>query len=76
MKTIDLEHGNDVGKYLFVFYDKLVKKLYKVNRNRDKEILESVIEDLKTLRKAFLDAIDIATKERAAAAQPLIDTEE
>ena len=25
MKTIDLEHGNDVGKYLFVFYEKLVK---------------------------------------------------
>lgn len=75
MKTIDLEHGNDVGKYLFVFYDKLVKKLYKVNRNRDKEILESVIEDLKTLRKAFLDAIDIAAKEKAST-QTLIDTEE
>lgn len=75
MKTIDLENGVDVGRYLFVFYDKLVKKLYKVNRNRDKEILESVIDDLKTLRKAFLDAIDIAAKERAGS-QTLIDTEE
>ena len=63
MKTIDLENGIEVGKHLFVFYDKLVKMLYKVNRKRDLNMLEEVINELKTLRSAFLDAIDIAAKE-------------
>ena len=62
MKTIDLENGIEVGKHLFVFYDKLVKMLYKVNRKRDLDMLEEVINELKTLRSAFLDAIDIAAK--------------
>lgn len=75
MKTIDLENGVDVGKYLFVFYDKLVRMLYQVNRRRDEKILEEVIEELKTLRKTFLEAIEIAQKERAEN-QSLIDTEE
>lgn len=75
MKTIDLENGIDVGKYLFVFYDKLVRMLYQVNRRRDEKILEEVIEELKTLRKTFLEAIEIAQKEKAET-QTLIDTEE
>ena len=74
MKTIDLENGVEVGKHLFVFYDKLVKMLYQVNRKRDKDILEEVISELKVLRKAFLDAIDIAAKEKAET-QSLIDNE-
>jgi len=74
MKTIDLENGVEVGKYLFVFYDKLVRMLYQVNRKRDKEKLEEVINELKTLRKAFLEAIDIAAKEKAEQ-QSLIDTD-
>lgn len=65
MKTIDLENGIEVGKHLFVFYDKLVKMLYKVNRKRDLDMLEEVINELKTLRSAFLDAIDIAAKEKS-----------
>ena len=65
MKTIDLENGIEVGKHLFVFYDKLVKMLYKVNRKRDLDMLEEVINELKTLRRAFLDAIDIAAKEKS-----------
>lgn len=65
MKTIDLENGIEVGKHLFVFYDKLVKMLYKVNRKRDLNMLEEVINELKTLRSAFLDAIDIAAKEKS-----------
>ena len=65
MKTIDLENGIEVGKHLFVFYDKLVKMLYKVNRKRDLDMLEEVIKELKTLRSAFLDAIDIAAKEKS-----------
>lgn len=73
MKTIDLENGVDVGRHLFVFYDKLVKMLYKVNRKRDTEMLEEVITELKTLRKAFLDAIDIASKEKS---ESLIDSED
>lgn len=72
MKTIDLENGIDVGKHLFVFYDKLVKMLYKVNRRKDLEILEEVINELKTLRGAFLDAIDIAAKEKTST---LIDSD-
>lgn len=75
MKTIDLENGVDVGKYLFVFYDKLVRMLYQVNRRKDEKVLEEVIEELKTLRKTFLEAIDIAQKEKAEN-QSLIDTEE
>ena len=65
MKTIDLENGIEVGKHLFVFYDNLVKMLYKVNRKRDLDMLEEVINELKTLRSAFLDAIDIAAKEKS-----------
>ena len=65
MKTIDLENGIEVGKHLLVFYDKLVKMLYKVNRKRDLDMLEEVINELKTLRSAFLDAIDIAAKEKS-----------
>lgn len=65
MKTIDLENGIEVGKHLFVFYDKLVKMLYKVNRKRDLDMLEEVINELKTLRSAFLSAIDIAAKEKS-----------
>ena len=65
MKTIDLENGIEVGKHLFVFYDKLVKMLYKVNRKRDLDMLEEVINELKTLRSDFLDAIDIAAKEKS-----------
>ena len=75
MKTIDLENGVDVGKYLFVFYDKLVRMLYQVNRKHDLDKLEEVISELKVLRKAFLDAIDIASKEKAEH-QSLIDIEE
>ena len=67
MKTIDLENGVEVGKHLFVFYDKLVKMLYRVNRRRDSELLEEVIKELKTLREAFLGAIDIAAKEKSEA---------
>lgn len=72
MKTIDLENGIEVGKHLFVFYDKLVKMLYKVNRKRDLEMLEEVINELKTLRSAFLGAIDIAAKEKSGS---LIDND-
>ena len=72
MKTIDLENGIEVGKHLFVFYDKLVKMLYKVNRKRDLEMLEEVINELKTLRSAFLGAIDIAAKEKSGS---LIDSD-
>ena len=72
MKTIDLENGVDVGKHLFRFYDQLVRKLYQVNRRRDSEKLEEVIEELKTVRKAFLGAIDIVSKEKANS-QPMID---
>jgi len=69
MKTIDLENGNDVGKQLFVFYDGLVRALYKVNRKKDEELLEKVIDDLKNLRSAFLGAIDIVAKEKAETQQ-------
>ena len=72
MKTIDLENGIEVGKHLFVFYDKLVKMLYKVNRKRDLDMLEEVINELKTLRSAFLGAIDIAAKEKSGS---LIDSD-
>lgn len=72
MKTIDLENGIEVGKHLFVFYDKLVKMLYKVNRKRDLDMLEEVINELKTLRSAFLGAIDIAAKEKS---DSLIDSD-
>lgn len=75
MKTIDLDNGVEVGRHLFVFYDKLVKMLYKVNRNKDSEKLEEVIDHLKVLRKAFLEAIDIAAKEKAEQ-QPLMDSED
>lgn len=64
MKTIDLESGIEVGKTLFVFYDKLVKMLYQVNRRKDVEILNEVIEHLKVLRAAFLKAIEISTQEK------------
>lgn len=70
MKTIDLENGVEVGKHLFVFYDKLIKMLYRVNRKRDSELLEEVISELKTLRGAFVKAIDIAAKEKT---ESLID---
>ena len=72
MKTLDLENGIEVGKHLFVFYDKLVKMLYKVNRKRDLDMLEEVINELKTLRSAFLGAIDIAAKEKSGS---LIDSD-
>ena len=72
MKTIDLENGIEVGKHLFVFYDKLVKMLYKVNRKRDLDMLEEVINELKTLRSAFLGASDIAAKEKSGS---LIDSD-
>ena len=72
MKTIDLENGIEVGKHLFVFYDKLVKMLYRVNRKRDLDMLEEVINELKTLRSAFLGAIDIAAKEKSGS---LIDSD-
>ena len=72
MRTIDLENGIEVGKHLFVFYDKLVKMLYKVNRKRDLDMLEEVINELKTLRSAFLGAIDIAAKEKSGS---LIDSD-
>ena len=72
MKTIDLENGIEVGKHLFVCYDKLVKMLYKVNRKRDLDMLEEVINELKTLRSAFLGAIDIAAKEKSGS---LIDSD-
>ena len=72
MKTIDLENGVEVGKHLFRFYNKLVRMLYQVNRKRDVEKLEEVINELKTVRKAFLTAIDIAAKEKAEN-QPMID---
>lgn len=74
MKTIDLEGGIEVGKHLFLFYDKLIKMLYKVNRQKDMEQLDEVIEHLKVLRKAFLEAIDIAAKERSEQT-PMIDTD-
>ena len=72
MKTINIDSGVDVGKELFVFYDSLVRKLYKVNRNKDLQVLEEVIEHLKVLRKAFLEAIEISSKEKAEN-QQLID---
>ncbi len=74
MKTIDLESGVEVGKHLFVFYDKLIKMLYKVNRTKDMEQLEEVIDHLKVLRKAFIEAIEIAAKENSDKV-PLIDTD-
>ncbi len=75
MKTIDLENGIEVGRHLFRFYDKLVRKLYQVNRRRDTEALEYVINELKVLRKTFLEAIDIAAKEKAENI-PLIDEQD
>lgn len=75
MKTIDLENGVEVGKHLFRFYDKLVRKLYQVNRRRDLDALEFVLNELKVLRTAFLQAIDIAAKEKAESSSLIEDTE-
>ncbi len=59
MRTIDLEHGNDVSKSLFKLYNKMAMNLIKANVQRNADKIDLVITDLTNIRWGFQKAIEI-----------------
>ena len=59
MRTIDLENGNDVSKQLFKLYNRMAMKLIKANVQRNKSLIDEVIEDMTNIRWGFQKAIEI-----------------
>ena len=59
MRTIDLEHGNDVSKKLFKLYNRMAMNLIKANVQRNVEKIDEVITDLTNIRWGFQKAIEI-----------------
>ena len=63
--TLDMENGGEIAQNLYGLYDYLHKRLVEANIHKNMEALEEVLKHLKDLRDTWLEAIQIANKERA-----------
>lgn len=63
MRTIDLEHGNDASKHLYLFYNRKINILTKASIHRDAEAVRGCIKDLTDIKLAFEEAIRIVNQD-------------
>lgn len=63
MRTIDLEHGNDTSKHLYLFYNRKINILTKASINKDLEAVKETIKDLTDIKLAFEEAIRIVNQD-------------
>lgn len=64
---LDFENGGEIAKILFSFYSTVDNKLFTIHRTNSIESCDSVIEDLKQMRDAWV-AIDQQSLAKASAA--------
>lgn len=72
MQTLDMDLGGEMAKNLYSLYSYLYNKLVEANMKNKPENLVEVLDHLTKLRDTWLQAIEIANKEKAQA----FDTEE
>ena len=63
MRTIDLEHGNDASKHLYLFYNRKINILTKASITRDLEAVKQTAADLTDIKLAFEEAIRIVNQD-------------
>lgn len=66
---LDFENGKEIANVLYSFYSSIDNRLFSIHRDNSLEICDSVIEDLKQMRDAW-----IAVDEAEAAAAPVEQT--
>ncbi len=72
MQTLDMDLGGEMAKNLYSLYSYLYNKLVEANMRNKPENLVEVLDHLTKLRDTWLQAIEIANKEKAQS----FDTEE
>lgn len=65
MTTLDMDLGGEMAKNLYALYDYLYNRLVESNIKNRPELLDEVLMHLEKLRETWLQAIDIANKEKA-----------
>ncbi len=73
MTTLDMDLGGEMAKNLYALYDYLYNRLVEANIKNRPELLDEVILHLEKLRTTWLQAIEIANKEKAAQQNEDID---
>jgi flagellar protein FliS len=63
MLSLDMEIGGEVAKNLYNLYDYLHYRLVEANLKKDPEMVDEVLEHLRSLKQTWEEAIVIAAKE-------------
>jgi len=63
INSLDMEAGGELAENLSRLYDYLHRQLIKANINKDKAIIDEVLEHLRGLKETWEEAIKCASKE-------------
>lgn len=64
MNTLDMDLGGDVAQNLYDLYNYLYNRLVESNMKKDAKIIDEVLAHLKELKETWLQAIELAQKEK------------